>query len=408
MRFKYIAYDQGNKIKKGITEASTLKEATSLLISNGWFIKKISPIGAVHKNFDIPIFSGVSLIDKVLMVKHLATMTKSGISLVESLQIITEQATARKFKKVISEILAKVRAGQSLGQALSNFPNIFDPLFINIIKIGEDSGTLEENLEYLSSELEDRLELRRNIQAASFYPAIILSATFGLGLILAYFVLPKIKRLFLSLNFSLPLPTKILIWVADVMDNYGLIIIITVFVAVVLFRILISQKFAKPAWHWLVIKSPIVGQIIINYNLVLISRTLAIVLKSGMTIDQGIKISIETTNNYVYKKLLSKVLPQINRGKSLNESLQSIRQSSRRPYFPLLLIKMIGVGERSGRLDESLTYLSEYFEKEVNNASKNMSTVLEPALLLFVGAIVGFVAISVISPIYQITAKFNQ
>lgn len=408
MRFKYIAFDQGNNIKKGITEASTLKEATGLLINNGWFVKKISPIGVAHKNFDLPIFSGVSLIDKVLMVKHLATMTKSGISLVEALQIISEQASARKFKKVISEILAKVKAGQSLGAALATYPNIFDPLFINIIKIGEDSGTLEENLEYLSSELEDRLELRRNIKAASFYPVIILSATFGLGVILAYFVLPKIKKLFLSLNFDLPLPTRILIWVADIMDRYGLIIIIAIFISAVLFRVLISQKFVKPLWHWLVIKTPIIGQIIINYNLVLMSRTLAIVLKSGLTIDQGIKISIETTNNYVYKKLLNKVLPQINRGKSLNESLQSISQSSRHPYFPLLLTKMIGVGERSGRLDESLSYLSEYFGKEVDNASKNMSTVLEPALLLFVGAIVGFVAISVISPIYQITAKFNR
>ena len=155
------------------------------------------------------------------------------------------------------------------------------------------------------------------------------------------------------------------------------------------------------------IKLPIIGGIIINYNLVLFNRTLGILLKSGLTIDQAIIITSQTTANLVYQKRIKMILPQIQRGKSLADILSGFKQSQRKPLFPLLVIKMIDVGERSGRLDESLAYLADYFGKEVDNTTKNLTTVLEPLLLIFVGLIVGFVAISVISPIYQVTGQFR-
>lgn len=408
MKFSYVVLNSLGKTKKGTTDAASLREATQLLIDQGWYIKKITPYGKLKTGFREFNFGGISLVERALLVKHLSTMLKSGINLTEALEVIVNQSNSKSFRKIISQILEKVKTGQGLANTFAQFPKIFDPLFINIIRVGEESGTLEGNLEYLANELEDRLELRRNIKAASFYPAIILSATFGLGIVLAYFVLPKISHLFKTLSFELPWSTKLLLWLAAVMDKYGLIIILGLIGAIILLRVLIAQNFFKPIWHWLVIKMPIIGQVVINYNLVMINRTLGILLKSGLTIDRGIEIVTQTTRNVVYQKRLKEVFPQIQKGKRLADALADLNQSRRKPLFPLLAIKMISVGERSGRLSESFEYLAEYFEKEVNNMTKNLTTILEPVLLIVVGLIVGFVAISVISPIYQITGQLKK
>ena len=408
MKFSYIALDSLGKTKKGTTEAATLREATKLLIDQGWYIKKIAPYGKFKSNFGNFNIGGISLVEKALLVKHLSTMLKSGINLTEALDVIVNQSSSKFFRKIIKRILEKVKTGQSLANAFGQFPKIFDPLIINIIKVGEESGTLEENLAYLADELEDRLELRRNVKAASFYPAIILLATFGLGIVLAYFVLPKLTRLFKTLSFDLPWSTKFLLWLADVMDKHGLAVVLGLIGSIILLRILIAQKFFKPVWHWLVLRMPVVGHVVINYNLVMINRTLGILLKSGLTIDRGIGIVIQTTRNVIYQKQLKAVFPQIQKGKRLADILADLNPAQRRPLFPLLVIKMISVGERSGRLSESFEYLAEYFEKEVNNTTKNLTTILEPVLLIIVGLMVGFVAISVISPIYQITGQLKK
>ncbi len=408
MKFSYSAIDATSKIKKGVIEAANLKEATRLLIDQGWYIKKIIPRGGLRTGWHDFTLGGVSLLDKVLLAKHLLTMLKSGININEALEVIANQSNSKKFKIVVGKIVEKVKTGQSLANAMAAFPKIFDPLMINIIRVGEESGTLEENLQYLADELEDRLEIRRSIQTAAFYPSVILSATFGLGLVLSYFVLPKITRLFKSLNFELPLSTKILLWAANFMDQYGLHLIVGIIVGLIALRLLITLKVFKPIWHGFLLKVPIINDIIINYNLVLISRTLGILLKSGLTIDQAVNIAVQTTNNFVYKKRLQLSLPQIQKGKRFSDILASFHQSKRAPLFPLLLIKMINIGERSGRLEESLSYLASYFQKEVDNTTKNLTIVLEPILLIIVGLVVGFVAVSVISPIYQVTGQFRQ
>ncbi len=407
MKFNYTVLDAGSKIQKGSIEAADLKEATRLLINQGWYIKKIVPRGQFKVGWAGLNIGGIPLVEKVLFIKHLGVMIKSGINLSEALEVIADQTTSKRFKTILNSVLDKVKTGQSLANVLAKFPKIFDPLIVNIIRVGEESGTLEENLEYLANELEDRLELRRNIKTAAFYPAIILSATFGLGLILAYFVLPKINHLFKTLSFELPLTTRILIWFADLMDQHGLAIVLGIIFGLFFFQFLVTRRFFKPIWHRLLLRLPVIGSVIINYNLVIINRTLGILLKSGLTIDQSIIVATDITRNIVYQRKLKKILPQIQKGKSLADALASFKQPKRNQVFPLLMIKMINIGERSGNLDESLAYLADYFEKEVDTTTKNLTTVLEPILLLIVGLIVGFIAISVISPIYQITAKFR-
>lgn len=407
MKFSYVAFDAKNKVQKGITEAASLKEATKLLIDQGWYVTKIKPRGRAKVGFREFSLGRVPLVNLALFIKHLGIMIKSGISLNEALETIAGQTSSKKFIKIINQVLERVKAGRTLSSALAEHSKIFDPLMINIIRIGEESGTLEGNLEYLAGELEDRLDLRQKIKTATLYPIIILIATFGLGIVLAYFVLPKITRLFETLSFELPLTTKILLWTAKIMDLYGAYIFLGIIAFGIFFRFLITRKFMKPFWHRLLTKSPIIGSIIINYNLALVSRTIGVLLKSGLTIDQAISVASETTNNAVYKKRLKEILTQVQKGKRFSDALSSFKDSKRQPLFPLLAIKMIGVGERSGQLSESFTYLANYFAKEVDNTTKNLTTIIEPILLVSIGLIVAFVALSVISPIYQITGKFQ-
>lgn len=408
MKFFYTATkSDGTKVSDSI-DASSINEATRLLLARGLFVKKVSK-GRIRlaKNLSIS-FGKVSLVDKILFTKHLSTMLKSGITLTEALKVIEEQATSRKFKRVVKNIASEIKTGQKLSTALASYSRIFDSLFINIINVGEESGTLEENLEYLANDLEDKYELRKAIKAAALYPSIVLVAVFGLILLLGYFVLPKITLLFKTLKFELPLATRILLKISFLFENYGNIIVAVVVLTPILVYFISRTKLVKPLWHWLLLKLPIIGKIIINYNLSIISRTFSILLKSGITVDRALAIVADTVRSQVYKKKLQKSVAEVQRGKRLSEVLSSFRQSKRQPLFPLLAIKMISVGERSGQLEESLSYLSNYYEKEVSDVTKNLTVILEPILLLIVGLIVGFVAVSVISPIYQVTGQFGR
>ncbi len=405
MKFSYVVFDAKKKVKKGIIEAQSLREATKLLISQGWYIRKIYPARSFSFGFSL---RGVSVVEKVLFVKHLGTMIKSGIALSEALDVIAEQTASNRFRRIVEKLSDKVKSGQSLSASLATYPNVFDPFITNIIEIGESSGTLEENLDYLAHALEDRLDLRRNIKTAAFYPSIVLMATFALGLILAYFVLPRISRLFKSMNFQLPLPTKILIFAAEAMDKYGIFIVFGVIGFFILMIFVLRLKISAPFWHYFLIKAPLISPIVINYNLVIATRTLGVLLKSGVTIDQAIVITVNTTTNFYYRQVLNKSLTQVQKGNKFSDALVDLDQSKRKSLFPILVVKMISVGERSGRLDESLLYLADYYQKEVDNQTKNLTTVLEPLLLIFVGLVVGFIAISIIMPIYQVTAQMGR
>lgn len=409
MKFTYLVRDAKNKTRKGVIKAASLKEAAKLLVGRGWYVKKITPRGCfkVQDGFHPFASGGISLADKALLVEHLAAMLKSGISLDEALEAVHEQASSRRLKSVISKVLEGIKAGRSLSNALAEFPDIFSPLIVNIIKAGEEGGTLEKNLGCLSEELEDRIEFKRHVKSAFFYFLIVLAATFGLSLILADFIFPKITLLF-KIPYSEPLlPAKILFLLADAINKNGFLIFTGTAVGLFLAYFSLRHEIVKFFWHQLLIKLPIIGRIIIGYNLIFISRTLGILLKSGLVIDQAIAIIAETADNFVYQKRLKNISPQVQRGKRFSDALAVLKQSEKHPLFPPIAIKMIGIGERSGQFDEPLAYLSEYFQKEVDNAAKNLAAALESIFFFMIILIAGFIAVSVILPIYQAVSELG-
>lgn len=353
------------------------------------------------KNFDID-FGRINSTQKAVFAKHLSVMLKAGITLSESLEIIIDSSSG-KLKRIAKQILLSVELGKNLSGALGQYPKIFSGVFISAVKIGEKSGTLHANLESLAEQLEKERQMRSKVANALLYPVVVLFAALILGLVIAFVVLPKIVPLFQGLKVSLPLSTRVLIWLSEVIKNYGIIIFIVILVFLFFSIWFCRQKFSHPITHWIILRAPFIKNLSININLTFFCQTLGMLLKSGLSIDEALKITGDSTNNYYYKKSLKIIYDEIERGIPLATVLSKYDS-----LYPKMLVRMILVGEKSGKLEESLFYLADFYEKEVDAQTKTFSSSIEPLLLIVIGLVVGFLALSIITPIYSITSGIKH
>ena len=352
---------------------------------------------------DFEIFGvRVPLTQKALFAKHLAVMLRSGIPLVETLEI-SESSVQGGLKKIIKGILSSVRAGHSLSSSLANYPRVFSNLFVNVTRAGEKSGTLVENLENIAKELKKEKELVSKIKGALLYPVVVLSAAFVLGMVLAFVVLPKITPLFEGMKMDLPFTTRGLIWISHIVQNYGVYIFPGIIISVLFLLWLARREFSAPVTHWFLLHIPIVKKITLNANFSRFARTLGMLLKSGVNIDEALDITKMTMGNYYFRSALERVSRRVVKGVHLAKGLEESGG-----LFPALLTKMVGVGEESGRFEETLFYLGDFYESEVDTATKALATAIEPVLLMIIGVVVGFLALSIITPIYNITGGIRR
>ncbi|MCD6177877.1 type II secretion system F family protein [bacterium] len=398
MKFRYSAQTKEGEIKEGIIDAFDLKEAKRILLEKDLIIFSLEPIKEKKKKkIRIPFFGKVSLFDKLLFAKHLRMMIKSGVPLREAILEIQKESASKKFRAILKKVIEDLDNGESLSRSLSGYPYVFDDLFVNLIKIGESSGTLEKTLGYLVQQLERTYDLRKKITSAMLYPALILIATFVLIGILAFFVFPKLIPLFEGFNIELPLPTRILLWFIKTMKVYGFLLVGLVVFFVSLFFFLSRLRPIKLVNHRIILGLPIIGKFTRNVNLAYFARTLGTLVKSGVPIVEALDITANTLNNLVYQRYLKKSISRIQRGE---EVVSFLRDNPK--LFPPIFSRTVSAGEKTGRLEESLFFLAEFYEKEIDNAAKNLSQILEPILLIIIGTIVGFIAVSIIMPIYKI------
>jgi len=344
----------------------------------------------------------ISTIDKVFLANNISLMIKAGLPLREAVATLQEQTKSKVFKKILEDIIKRLDNGESLADSLSRHPRSFNQLFINIIRVGEASGTLEENLKYLAIQLEKSYDLRRKVKGAMIYPLLVLTSTFVLGGALAVFILPKLLPLFKSFDVALPLPTKILIWVTETIQNHGLLIFGGLIGFIVLFTLLSRLKPVKKINHKILLRIPLFGRISRSNNLAQFTRTLGVLLKSGIPIVQGLEITSQTLKNMSYRNALAETSNKVQRGKPISDHLRIEGF-----LFPVTVSKMIQVGEKTGNLEETLLHLAKFYEKEIDNVTKNLSNILEPILLIVIGLVVGFIAIAIILPIYKLTGGFR-
>ena len=352
---------------------------------------------------DIQIFSRVSFLDKLLFTKHMATMVKAGIPVPEALDTLSAQQRSAALVKILKAVLKEIENGQSLAHAMRGHPKVFDQFYISLIEVGEESGALEENLEFLSKQLAKDYSLRKKIQGAMFYPTLVFGATSVMGGFISLVILPKLIDFFSAFDIELPLTTKILLFFANLMKNYGLLAVVGVLITIfILSRILALPKI-KPKWQALILRAPLFGRLISYGQLARFCRNLATLLKSGVPVTKSLLTTAKTLSNLKFSGDLDKVAQEITKGKNIGDILEQKGYSE----YPPLVSKMIKVGEKTGKLEETLAYLGDFYEEEIDDISKNLTTILEPIMLLTIGLVVGFVALAIISPIYELTGSIR-
>jgi len=344
----------------------------------------------------------ISLQEKVLFARHMAVGLKSGMTMQKSLQMIMDQSRTKTFKKILQKFIDDTNNGMFLSDSMENYKSIFGELFINIVRVGEQSGTLIENLNYLASELKKKKELKSKVKGALIYPMIILLATVGIVATLMIGVFPKILPVFSNLNIDLPLTTRILIVVSAFMTNYTFLLIALIFAFIAFIWWISHYDFYKKIWHTTILHLPVIGKIAVKVNVTTFSRVLGLLLSSGVQIIEAVNITASTMDNYVYRRELGRGGNELSKGDFLSKYLKTKPR-----YFPITLVNMVEVGENTGNLTTNLQYLSEFYESEVDEVLKNLSAIIEPILLLVMGLLVGFIALSVITPIYQISQSLT-
>ena len=350
------------------------------------------------------LFPRVSHIDRLLFTKHMAIMIKSGISLLDAIDTLREQTKSKTFQQILAQIFSDTKNGQALATSLKKFPDVFDQFYVSLIEIGETSGTLEQNLEFLSMQLSKDYQLRKKIQGALMYPGLVLSATVIMGGFISFFILPKLVDFFSAFQVDLPLSTRILLGFAIFMKNFGVLLLAGIIGAFFGAIALLQNPSVRFSWHSLILKVPVFGELLRYQELARFSRNFGILLKSGIPSPRGLEITANTLSNVLFQRDIRVVSEKLSAGNSIGATLKKHNFQE----FPGIVVKMIAVGEKTGKLEDVLLYLGDYYEDEIDSVSKNLSTLLEPFLLVAIGIAVGFVALAIISPIYELTGSIKK
>jgi type II secretory pathway component PulF len=345
----------------------------------------------------------LSIKEQVFFIKRLSFLIRANVPILEGLHMVKDQTTSRRHIRIVSKVIDDIANGQSLSKSLGKFPHIFGDFGINIIKVGESSGTLSQNLEYLADELKKRQALRRKVIGAFVYPAVVTFATLGITAFLMLYLFPKITPIFASLHSELPLSTKIVMAISVFLQHWGIAVLAGIALVSIACVVTLRRSTAFHFWFdRMIMRIPVIGPMIRYYNLAIATRTIGLLLKSGITLSEAIPLTGDTTQNLVYKYEFKNLAHTVNRGEQISNYLKKNRE-----LFPDVMTQMIAVGERSGNLSNTLVYLSDFYEAEVDDFTKNLSSLIEPALMVIMGILVGFVAISIITPIYGITQSLH-
>jgi len=399
-KYLYEARSLTGELKSGILEAKDEHELSRILRQDGYLLVKVSSEGETLKKkkfeISIPFLAKVGLKEKMFFTRNLRVMIASGLPLPRSLKILSEQTKNQKFKEAIRDVSEQITKGESFSNALSRHPDIFSELFQNMVKVGEEAGTLEEVLKVLTEQMERENEMKSKIIGAMIYPAVIIAAMIGIGILMLIMVVPKLAETFKELNIELPPTTKFVMFLGTFLAEKWYLFILIVVVFLILFRILLRTKLGKNLIDGLVLKLPIVSPIIKKTNSASTTRTLSSLIVAGVPIVRALEIISRTLGNVYFRKAMAEAAEKVKKGGKLFEALKPYQN-----LYPLLVIQMIEIGEETGETSAILSKLADFFEEEVTNTTKNMTAIIEPILMLFIGGVVGFFAISMVQPMYS-------
>jgi type IV pilus assembly protein PilC len=395
--FIYAAKNIRGEMKSGEAEGKNQRSIVENLRTEGFFVTAIEEkSNETKRKTRKAIFGGISLKDKMMFARHLSVMLGSGLSLPRALDIISNQTKNKKFKAVLEVIEKEVKMGNPLAGSLEK-QAVFDELSVNMIKVGEVGGNLEEVLKTLADQLEKEHNLLSRVKGAMYYPSVILLVMVGVGIAMMTFVVPKLMTIFQDVQTPLPLSTRLIIVVSNYMANNQIIVGLSLITIVGLLVVFFKSSFGKKMVSTIAARLPIIKNMVVKLNNARFARIYSSLTKSGVSVVESLRIISHTLTNEKYRAAFAAISEEVQKGKPLHEELGKYPQ-----LFPILTVQMVGVGAETGKTVEVLENLAAFFEEEVDQITKNLSSIIEPVLMVIIGIAVGFFAISMILPMYSV------
>jgi type IV pilus assembly protein PilC len=403
-KFKFTAKKIGSSDFSGEKEAADRFDLARQLKQDGYVLFDFHEEGAKKKyslNFFENILGTVSLSEKMIFTRNLGVMLGAGLPLTRALEVLNRQTKNPKFKKVISNISLSLSKGRSLSESISDHRSVFPPIFSSMVKAGEQSGKMEEALGIIASQLQSDYTLRRKVRGAMVYPAIILLAMCLIGVLMLIYVVPTLVSTFKEMEIELPASTRFIIWLSESLTTNAAIIAAGILSVVVLIYWIMRHQFAKNFVDTVILKLPFFSGLVMKFNSARTTRTLSSLVSSGVEIMEALDTTSNVLQNHHYKKVLEDAKLQIQKGSRISAPFKKADN-----IFPSLVGEMIEVGEETGTLPSMLLRVATFYEEEVTEATKDMSTIIEPVLMIFIGGIVGFFAVAMMKPMYSMMSAF--
>lgn len=350
-------------------------------------------------NVNIPFLTRVSSKDKALIARQLATMLVSGLDIAQAFKILATQPRNKVLKDIFTAVILDLEQGNSLSYALARQPMAFDPVFVAIVRAGESSGKLDKVLDDLATRLEQSDDFNSKIKSALYYPIFVVATMILIVILMMYYVIPQLKQVFEDNDFEIPWTTKAIISLSNFTVTYWWVELLGIMVIAVLFMLLLRTRGGGSWWDNLKLKAPLFSTMYKTLYMSRFCNTMSMMLSSGIPIMESIAITADVIQNRTYTKSLKNVAMQVERGIPMSVPLQQDKN------FPAIVSQMVMVGEQTGKMNVTLSKLAEYYEKETENRVKGMSALIEPILIVIMGVGVGFLAFSVIWPIYSFAQK---
>ena len=387
------------RVEKGKTTAENLSQAIQKLKSSGLTPIKITEIKSSSFNLSI-IFKKVPANEKIIFTRQLATMIKAGLPLVKAIDSMKSQSSNEYFKSILTQIAMDLKGGILLSKSLAKYPKTFSDIYVSIVRTGEQTGQLSEVLFELAKQQEKDADLISKVRGAMIYPIIILVALISVVILILVFVLPSLQAVFNDANVQLPFATRILLGSSGFTIHYYWLMII-IFIGLYFFiRFYLKTTRGKLIYDKLKIKLPVFGALTTRVYMARFSRTTATLVKSSVPILEAMKIVRQTINNIHYHQAFDRISKSIEGGDTIAKSLQ------KEPLFPPMVTQLISLGEESGNVETSLQEVAEFYEKEVDNLTKNLATMIEPIMMIVMGLGVAFVVAAVLGPIYGLVQAY--
>lgn len=393
----------GTKVKE-IVEAEDKFAVYAIARTNGHVVTGVTETGSFSVGRLINVerinyyLSRVKADELVMLTRNLASMLKAGLPLSRALSVIERQSSNPRLKGIMVEVRESINKGEPFNTGLARFPGTFSRLYVAMVRAGEESGSMVDALHTIALQLERSSSLRKKIKGAMIYPAIVISVMVLIGILMMMYVVPTLTSTFLSLNIELPVTTRMIIGLSTFLTEHGLLAL-GIFVASVSVMIWFSKtKIGQRGLHFTYIHLPVIGNLVKQTNSAYTSRTLSSLLASGVDVISAIRITEDVLQNVYYKAVLQQAAGHVEKGSPLSEIFVQHQN-----IYPILVGEMILVGEETGQISQMLGELASFYETEVEQKTKDLSTIIEPILMVTIGAGVGFFALAMIGPIYSIS-----